>query len=60
MDNPWNMIPNIEGVVVESKMIEMYDDWLVRVMFFKPEKIENSTPLVLVPGWNSILSLIHI
>ena len=54
MDNPWNMIPNIEGVVVESKMIEMYDDWLVRVMFFKPEKIENSTPLVLVPGWNSI------
>ena len=54
MDNPWTQIPEVTGASVESKMVEMDDGWSIRVIQWVPENDSNSTPLVMIPGWNSV------
>ena len=54
MDNPWSRIPDVAGTKAVSKMVELDDGWSIRVMQWIPENESNSTPLVMVPGWNSV------
>ena len=54
MDSPWTQIPEVTGASVESKMVEMDDGWSIRVIQWVPENDSNSTPLVMIPGWNSV------
>ncbi|MAV94800.1 MAG: hypothetical protein CMA31_03830 [Euryarchaeota archaeon] len=54
MDSPWTQIPEVAGATAESKMVKMDDGWSIRVMRWVPENDSGSTPLVMIPGWNSV------
>ena len=43
------------GFESESRMIEMDDGWQLRVVICSPQSEADAPPLVMVPGWNSVL-----
>ena len=55
MDDPWKSMPKKNGFASESRMIEMDDGWQLRVVICSPQSVVDSPPLVMVPGWNSVL-----
>ena len=55
MDDPWKSMPRKNGFESESRMIEMDDGWELRVVICSPQSVVDSPPLVMVPGWNSVL-----
>ena len=55
MDDPWKSIPKNNGFESESRMIEMDDGWQLRVVICSPQSAVDAPPLVMVPGWNSVL-----
>ena len=55
MDDPWKSMPNDRGFESESRMVEVEDGWRLRVITCKPLAKQNNPPVVMVPGWNSVL-----
>tara|TARA_B100001287_G_scaffold161132_1_gene135489 strand:- start:806 stop:1669 length:864 start_codon:yes stop_codon:yes gene_type:complete len=55
VDDPWKSMPKKNGFASESRMIEMDDGWQLRVVICSPQSVVDSPPLVMVPGWNSVL-----
>ena len=55
MDDPWKSMPKNDGFESESRMIEMDDGWQLRVVICSPQSEVDAPPLVMVPGWNSVL-----
>ena len=55
MEDPWKSLPNNNGFESESRMIEMDDGWQLRVVVCTPQSVVDAPPLVMVPGWNSVL-----
>ena len=55
MDDPWKSMPKNNGFESESRMVEMDDGWQLRVVICSPQLAVDDPPLVMVPGWNSVL-----
>jgi len=55
VDDPWKSMPKKNGFASESRLIEMDDGWQLRVVICSPQSVVDSPPLVMVPGWNSVL-----
>ena len=52
----WKGAPNLENIQTQERWIEVEDGISLRILIFSPEKsvLEESNPVVMVPGWGSL------